>query len=122
MVQSPVKHEPLAYRNGEFLPLSQLGVSVFDTGFLQGVTVVEQLRTFGGKLFRLDLHLARLARSLEIVGIDPGLPLAELGKVADELVEKNCQLLDPSDDQQATIFVTTVVLPAYAKIEKGCGQ
>ena len=48
-------------------------------GFVQGVTVAEQLRTFGGKLFRLDLHLARLARSLEIVGVDPGLPLAELG-------------------------------------------
>jgi branched-chain amino acid aminotransferase len=114
MRQSPVQAEPLAYRNGEFRPLSQLGVSVFDTGFLQGVTVVEQLRTFGGKLFRLDLHLARLARSLEIVGIDPGLPLAELGRIAEELVEKNRHLLDPADDQQATIFVTPGISPAYA--------
>src|SRR5438874_2015608 len=111
MRQSPVKAEPLAYRNGEFLPLSQLGVSVFDTGFLQGVTIVEQLRTFGGKLFRIDLHLARLARSLEIVGLDPGLPLNELGRAAAELVEKNRQLLDPADDQQATIFITPGISP-----------
>jgi len=112
---------PLAYRNGALLPLSQLAVSVFDTGFLQGVTVVEQLRTFGGKLFRLDLHLARLARSLEIVGIDPGLPLAELGRVAEELVEKNRALLDPADDQQATIFATPGISPAYAALAERRG-
>jgi branched-chain amino acid aminotransferase len=121
MRQSPGKQEPLAYRNGALLPLSQLGVSVFDTGFLQGVTVVEQLRTFGGKLFRLDLHLARLARSLEIVGIDSGLPLAELGRVAEELVTTNRALLDRADDQQATIFVTPGISPAYATVAERRG-
>jgi branched-chain amino acid aminotransferase len=121
MRQSPGKQEPLAYQNGVLLPLSKLAVSVFDTGFLQGVTVVEQLRTFGGKLFRLDLHLARLARSLEIVGIDPGLPLTELGRIAEELVKKNGALLDPADDQQATIFITPGISPAYAGVAEGQG-
>ena len=74
--------EPIAYINGRRLPLSQLGVSVFDGGFVQGVTVAEQLRTFGGRLFRLEMHLARLARSLTIVGIDPGVSLADLGQIA----------------------------------------
>ena len=113
--RSPTKtYEPLAYLNGRWIPLSQAAVGVFDTGFLQGVTVAEQLRTFGGKLFRLEQHLARLAHSLAIIGVDPGLPLAEIGQIASELVEQNAKLLDPADDQQATIFVTPGIGSTYA--------
>jgi branched-subunit amino acid aminotransferase/4-amino-4-deoxychorismate lyase len=83
---------------------------------LQGTTVAEQLRTFGGRLFRLDLHLARLARSLEIVGVDPGVPPAELGQIAAELVEQNRKLIDPADDLGATIFITPGVSPTYAAV------
>jgi branched-chain amino acid aminotransferase len=108
--------EPIAYLNGRWLPLSQASVSVFDVGFLQGVTVAEQLRTFGGRLFRLGLHLERLARSLEIVGVDPGLPLAELGQIADELVEQNRKLIDPADDLGATIFITPGMSPVYSAV------
>jgi branched-chain amino acid aminotransferase len=108
--------EPLAYLNGRWVSLSQAAVSVFDVGFLQGVTVAEQLRTFSGKLFRLDMHLARLARSLELVGIDPGLPLAEIAQIADQLVEQNRKLLDPADDLGATIFVTPGPSPAYSAV------
>jgi len=108
--------EPLAYLNGRLIPLSQATVGIFDVGFLQGVAVAEQLRTFGGKLFRLDLHLARLARSLEIVGVDPGLTLAELGRIATKLVEQNRELIDPADDLGATIFVTPGMSPAYSAV------
>jgi branched-subunit amino acid aminotransferase/4-amino-4-deoxychorismate lyase len=122
MPKSPPKTpEPLAYLNGRYVPLTEAAVGVFDVGFLQGATVAEQLRTFGGKLFRLDLHLARLARSLEIVGIDPGLPLTELGQIATELVEKNCKLIDPDDDLGATIFVTPGMSPAYAAVAPHAG-
>jgi len=117
MRESPLQlPEPLAYINGRWLPLSHAGVGVFDVGFMQGVTVAEQLRTFGGKLFRLDMHLERLARSLEIVGIDPGLPLAELGQIATELAEQNRKLLDPADDQGVTIFVTPGPTAAFASL------
>src|SRR6188474_2529475 len=103
MREAPLKTlEPLAYLNGRWLPLSQAAVSVFDGGFLQGTTVAEQLRTFRGQLFRLDLHLSRLARSLEIVGVDPGLPLAELSQIAAELAEQNRKLIDPDDDLGVT--------------------
>src|ERR1044072_4859848 len=105
--------EPQAYWNGRYVPLSQVGIGVFDAGFVQGVTVAEQLRTFGGKLFRLEAHLARLAHSLKIIGVEAGLPLAALGKITAELVEQNAKLLDPADDQQATIFVTPGIGPTY---------
>jgi len=113
--------EPQAYWNGRYVPLSQVGVGVFDTGFVQGVTVAEQLRTFGGKLFRLEMHLARLARSLEIVGVDPGISLSGLGKIATELADRNRELLDPADDQGVTIFVTPGTAAAYASISPNQG-
>src|SRR5689334_7184738 len=110
----PPSQEPLAYLNGRFVPLSQAAVGVFDVGFLQGVTVAEQLRTFGGRLFRLDLHLARLARSLELIGVAPGMPVSEIGKIAIALAEQNRVLIDADDDLGATIFVTPGMSPTYA--------
>ena len=78
---------PLAYRNGRFLAADELHIPYWDAGFIQGVTVAEQLRTFGGKLFRLADHLQRLRHSLEIVGIDLGEEFARLA-----LLPRNWQL------------------------------
>jgi branched-chain amino acid aminotransferase len=108
--------EPLAYLNGRWIPLSQAAVSVFDGGFVQGVTVAEQLRTFGGQLFRLDQHLARLQRSLAIIGVDPGLTAAAFTEIALALVEQNRKLLDPADDLGLTMFVTPGAYGAYASV------
>ena len=122
MRQSPLtRPEPLAYLNGRWIPFSQAAVSVFDGGFDQGVTVAEQLRTFGGQLFRMETHLERLSRSLEIVGVDPGLPLAELGQIATELVEQNRKLIDPADDLNLTMFVTPGPYGAYAAVAGRAG-
>lgn len=106
--------EPIAYLNGLWLPVSQAAVSVYDGGFMQGVTVAEQLRTFGGKLFRLDLHLDRLARSLAIVGVDPGLSRDDFELIATELAAQNHKLLDPADDLGLSVFVTPGPYAAFA--------
>jgi branched-subunit amino acid aminotransferase/4-amino-4-deoxychorismate lyase len=98
--------EPRAYLNGRFIPLSAASVPVFDAGFLQGTTVAEQLRTFRGRLFRLPQHLDRLRRSLEIVDVDPGMELAELGDIAQRLAAENHALLAQGDDLGLTIFIT----------------
>jgi branched-subunit amino acid aminotransferase/4-amino-4-deoxychorismate lyase len=108
--------EPVAWLNGQWIPLSQAAVSVFDGGFMQGVTVAEQLRSFGGKLFRLEMHLDRLERSLAIVGVDPGLTRTEFAKLAEELATRNHKLLDSADDLGLTIFVTPGPYAAYASI------
>src|SRR5438034_2991391 len=99
-------NQPLAYFNGRFLPVSQVAIPLYDAGFVQGVTVAEQLRTFGGKLFRLERHLERLGRSLRIVDVDSGCAPAELAAAARELVAKNHALLAPGDDLGLSIFVT----------------
>lgn len=98
--------EPLAYLNGSYVPFSQAAISVTDGGFVQGVTVAEQLRTFGGKLFRLDQHLSRLARSLSIVGIELGMSVEKLGEIALELAARNHGLLEAGDDLGLSMFVT----------------
>jgi len=97
---------PVAYLNGQIVDAQAAVIPATDAGFVLGVTVAEQLRTFGGKLFQLDRHLQRLSHSLEIVGIDPGVPLAELGRGAEEMADRNHRLLDPDDDLGLSIFVT----------------
>jgi branched-subunit amino acid aminotransferase/4-amino-4-deoxychorismate lyase len=98
--------EPQAYLNGRFVPASQAVVSVTDGGFVQGTTVAEQLRTFGGKLFRLDEHLARLFHSLEIVQVEPGLSRPQFAEMAEQLVRRNHPLLATGDDLGLAIVVT----------------
>jgi branched-subunit amino acid aminotransferase/4-amino-4-deoxychorismate lyase len=113
--------EPIAHLNGKWLPISEAAVSVFDGGFMQGVTVAEQLRTFGGQLFRLDLHLDRLARSLAIVGVDPGLARGEFARIATELAAQNHKLLEDGDDLGLTIFVTPGPYAAFAAVARHKG-
>ncbi|HOM16179.1 MAG TPA: aminotransferase class IV [Thermoguttaceae bacterium] len=100
-------HEgPLAYLNGHFLPAKQLAISVIDAGFVLGAAVTEQLRTFRGEIFRLQSHLDRLWRSLDVVGVDPGLSQQEMAEVARQLTAHNHRLLQPGDDLGLGIFVT----------------
>jgi branched-subunit amino acid aminotransferase/4-amino-4-deoxychorismate lyase len=98
--------ESIAYLNGQFLPASQAVIAVTDLGFVQGVTVAEQLRTFGGKLFRLDKHLDRLGRSLEIIGVDPKLSRDEFVRIAEQLIASNYPALPEGSDLGLSMFVT----------------
>lgn len=53
------------FLNGQFLRGDKAKVSVFDHGFLYGDGVYETLRTYNGKVWLLDEHLARLERSVK---------------------------------------------------------
>jgi branched-chain amino acid aminotransferase len=98
--------EPVANFNGAWIPASQAVIPVTDAGFVQGVTVAEQLRTFGGRLFELPRHLQRLQRSLEIVGVELPVSVDELASRANELAARNHALLAPGDDLGLSMFVT----------------
>ncbi len=106
--------EPVAYLNGQFLPAHQAALPIDDAGFVLGATVTEQLRTFGGRLFRAARHLERLRHSLDICGIEPPIDIAEFGRVANELATRNHPLLAPGDDLGLVIFVTPGAYPALA--------
>lgn len=59
----------MAFVNGRFLPLAEASVSIEDRGFQFGDGVYEVIRTYGGRPFKLDAHLARLHRSAEAIGL-----------------------------------------------------
>lgn len=98
--------EPVAYLNGKIIPSGQALLPVSDGGFVQGTTVAEQLRTFGGRLFRYPQHIQRLFHSLSIVEVDPGLTPEELADIAQELVSRNYPLLSAGDDLGLAMLVT----------------
>jgi branched-chain amino acid aminotransferase len=55
--------------NGEISPAAEARVSVLDNGFTFGDGVYETLRTYGGRPFHLDRHLARLRASARMLDI-----------------------------------------------------
>ena len=78
----------IVYLNGEYLPEEKALVPVDDRGFLFGDGVYEVFRTYHGRFFEIDAHLARLSRSLGELRI--GLPsVAPLRAVAEHLLAEN---------------------------------
>jgi len=53
------------YLNGEIVPADRAKVSVFDRGIMRGDGLFETMRTYHGRIFKIEEHLARLDRGLE---------------------------------------------------------
>jgi D-alanine transaminase len=89
--------EPYQYCHlgGTMLALREARISPLDRGFLFGDGVYEVIPVFGGRPFRFDEHVARLARSLAAIRMqDPHAPGAWHALVRD-LLRRN--LVDTSD-------------------------
>src|SRR5689334_6540818 len=61
-----------AWINGSHMPAKDASISVFDVGFIGGVSVFDTLACWQGKLFKLDTHLARFRRSAHAAAISLG--------------------------------------------------
>jgi D-alanine transaminase len=59
----------IVYFNDNYIPHAEVSVSPFDRAFLFSDSVYEALRTYNGKLFRLDDHLKRLKYSLKEIDL-----------------------------------------------------
>lgn len=59
----------IVYLNGSLVPREDARISAMDYGFLYGYGLFETMRAYGGKVFRLERHLERLAGSAETLGI-----------------------------------------------------
>ena len=55
--------------NGKFVDSDKAKISVFDRGFMYGAGVFETMRSYSGRVFKLDRHMNRLFRSLDIIKI-----------------------------------------------------
>ncbi len=96
----------LVYLNGEFLPPERAMVSVFDRGFIFGDGVYEVIPVYGGRLFRLPHHLARLERSLAEIRLPDPLTHGEGERIFTRLIAE-CG----AGDQSIYLQVTRGVAP-----------
>jgi D-alanine transaminase len=74
--------------NGAWVARDDVRVSPDDRGFLFGDGVYEVVRSYGGRVFALDEHMARLRYALSQTAI-AGVDTAELVDVAREILARN---------------------------------
>ena len=103
---SEVPAEPIAFLNGERLPFSQAGLSLFDAGFVHGVTATEMLRTFGGDIFREADHWERFSRTCAALGLGDAVDRGEIARQLAEVVRDNRALIEERDDLGLIVFAT----------------
>lgn len=96
----------IVYLNGEYIPSKDAKVSVFDRALRMADAVFDTERTFAGKIFKLENHLERLARSLHMVRIDPGMTMNQLKDITLETLARNESLRGPNDDFWITQRIT----------------
>lgn len=71
------------YIDGRLVDEEDAKISVFDHGLLYGDGIFEGMRIYGGRLFRAELHIARLERGAKAIQLD--VPLS-----GDELIDVIC--------------------------------
>lgn len=81
--------EPIVYLNGQFVPLSEARISILDRGFNYGDGLFETMRSYAGKIFRLDLHLARLVESARLIHLNLPVTEQEMTSALEEILKRN---------------------------------
>jgi branched-chain amino acid aminotransferase len=99
----------LAYVNGDFVPVEEATVSIYDRGFLLGDGIFDTWRTYGGKNVRpvVERHLARMRKSVNYLEL-PGADIAaEIDSATQELLERNREeVLETTGDAWIQTVIT----------------
>ena len=82
--------EHLVYINGKIVASERAVVPALDRGLLYGYGLFETMRSYGGRVFCLDRHLARLMRSAKALGIADALDVAALEAGIADTLKANC--------------------------------
>ena len=53
-------NEPIAYLKGQYVPLSECKLAIYDLGIVLGASVTDFLRTFNQKPYRMEDHRSQL--------------------------------------------------------------
>ncbi len=77
------------YINGTFFPQAEAKISVFDHGLLYGDGVFEGLRSYHGKVFRLEAHVRRLYESALAICLEIPISREAMCQAINEAVKKN---------------------------------
>ncbi|MEE3370538.1 MAG: aminotransferase class IV [Planctomycetota bacterium] len=98
--------ETIVYLNGRFVPETEAHISLYDMAVVLGATVTEMTRTFHHQPFRLNDHVDRLYKSLRYIGVDVGLPPADLTEATLRVVKHNSGCIHKEDELGIVHFVT----------------
>lgn len=79
----------LVWLNGNFIDESQASLSLRDTGLLHAAGIFTTMRSTGGRVFRLEQHLARLRNSAEALFIPLSYQDKQLTAAISELLQRN---------------------------------
>jgi branched-chain amino acid aminotransferase len=117
------------YLNGELVDEEEAKISVFDHGLLYGDGVFEGIRSYNGRVFRLNEHLKRLYRSAKAIMLDIPATIDEMREMvlltlkANGLHDAYIRLvvtrgrgdlgLDPSKCKKPTIIIITSAIILY---------
>ena len=107
--------EWIAYVNGEYVLQSEAKLSIFDHGVLYGDGVFDAFCAWNGQIFKIDQHIDRLFRSLNIFQIDMPLSKEDLKKIVVEVVQRNRE-----KNQYIKCIVTRGVGPRPLLSPVGC--
>jgi branched-chain amino acid aminotransferase len=75
--------------NGALYDKEEAKISVYDHGLLYGDGVFEGIRSYGGKVFKLDEHLDRLWNSAKAIILEIPMTKAEMAKAIHDTLEVN---------------------------------
>ena len=69
--------------------LSNVTISPFNRGLLYGDGLFETLRSYGGRVFRLEQHLKRMADGMQVLRIEHRLQAGDVEQAVYELLSRN---------------------------------
>lgn len=77
------------YVNGKLVDKDEAAISVYDHGLLYGDGVFEGIRSYGGKVFRLQEHLDRLWYSAKAIWLEIPISKDQMGAAIEETLTQN---------------------------------
>lgn len=77
------------YLEGKFVEEEVAKVSIFEPGFLYAQGLFETMRSYNGKVFRLDSHIERLVNSAPLINLSQKLDAESLKNIVKETLLKN---------------------------------
>jgi branched-chain amino acid aminotransferase len=77
------------YISGKLYDKDDAKISVYDHGLLYGDGVFEGMRSYGGKVFRLEQHLERLWSSAKAIALEIPLSRPAMAKAVNDTLATN---------------------------------
>ncbi len=77
------------YINGKLYDKDEARISVYDHGLLYGDGVFEGIRSYGGKVFRLEQHLDRLWNSAKAIWLEIPMTRAQMAQAIQDTLQVN---------------------------------